>query len=118
MTKADFAFLFWGCGEKGYTYDITKAGKYTEQESEKILRIESMSVRVLCSVADEFIEKAVVDNERVMEVIRNTTETRTVFRVEKFFSDFSYLDHVFLTVDKFKHKYSHIGKLLRELNEE
>jgi hypothetical protein len=56
------AILWWGIDSKGYTTDITKAGKYTKEEAQKIIQ-RPQDIAWLCKHIDNNNEarKIIVD---------------------------------------------------------
>jgi len=56
------AILWWGIDSKGYTTDITKAGKYTKEEAEKIIQ-RPQDIAWLCEHIDnnEKAKKLTID---------------------------------------------------------
>ena len=58
------AILWWGIDSKGYTTDITKAGKYTKEEAKKIIQ-RPQGVAWLCKHVDnnEAAKKLIIDGQ-------------------------------------------------------
>lgn len=56
------AILWWGINSRGYTTDITKAGKYTKEEAEKIIQ-RPQDIAWLCEHIDnnEKAKKLTID---------------------------------------------------------
>jgi len=72
--------LWWGVNGGGYTTDIEKAGKYTEDEAQKICKNRNTDRAFPCKYIDSIISKHVdmqnVDRKKRMHIHRTTKEAK------------------------------------------
>jgi hypothetical protein len=72
MSRKDHAVLFWGPNKQGYTYNVSNAGKYSEDDIEFIDSDHFCDdMPILCEVIDKLSIESVIDNSMLGKIVIN-----------------------------------------------
>lgn len=79
--RQDYAILFWGPDNKGYTYNVNVAGVYGEEVLERFRDHESDDCPVEKSIIDSMVKDSVIDNKVLGKIVLNNPQNRRVLKI-------------------------------------
>lgn len=77
MSRKDYAVLFCGPNKQGYTYNVSNAGKYSEDDI-KFIDSDHFcdDMPISCEVVDKLSIDSVIDNRMLGKIVINNKENR------------------------------------------
>jgi hypothetical protein len=120
MSRKDHAVLFWGPDHRGYTYNVSNAGKYSEDD---IKFIDSNhfcdDMPILCEVIDKLSIESVIDKSMLGKIVLNNKTNRDSIGIkikELLTGNTAWDSDAFCTPEIFLHKNKNTLDIISKIN--